>query len=125
MDGNKTPYTHTHTQKPLKVKSFEKKLHLGFLGFLLGDAKSANPATLVLDDTVLELIIEKIKKKYFFFPFSVSLKSKKQNKPTNPHSEFDSKSKPWNFREREQRGIGQFGCCCCYCFELGICFFVV
>ena len=60
--------TKPHTQKkkkkkyPLKVKSFEKKLHLGFLEFLLGAAESANPTTLVLDDTVLELIIdEKIK----------------------------------------------------------------
>ena len=42
------------------------------------------------------------KKKNYFFSYSVSLKSKKQNKPTNPQSEFDSKSKPWNFRERKR-----------------------
>ena len=115
-------------KKSIKIKSFEKKLHLGFLEFLLGAIESADPATPVLDDAVLELIINE--KNCFFFPllcFSQKKKKKKKKKknPTNPQSEFDSKSKPWNFREREQKGIGQFGCCCCYCFELGICCFVV
>ena len=118
-------------KKTIKIKSFEKKLHLGFLEFLLGAAGSADPATTALDDAVLELIIDekinKIKKDSAFFSYSVSLKSKKQNKPTNPQSEFDLKSKPWNFRRREQEDTGQFGCCCCCCccFELGICCFVL
>ena len=117
--GTKTP---KKKKKSIKIKSFEKKLHLGFLEFLLGAAESANPVTPALDDAVLELIIDKKinkkkpkkKKKLLFFSYFVSLKSKKQNKPTNPQSEFDSKSKPWNFREREreQKGISQFGRCC-------------
>ena len=113
----------THTKKkkkkkPLKIKSFEKKLHLGFLEFLLGAAESANPVTPALDDAILELIIDKKinktkpKKKTAFFFLLCFSQIKKQNKPTNPQSEFDSKSKPWNFREREQKGISQFGPCC-------------
>ena len=106
-------HTHTHTQKPLKIKSFEKKLHLGFLGFLLGDAKSANPATLVLDDTVLELIIdEKIKKKKtFFFPsLFLSNQKNKTNPPTLKVNLIQNQS--LGISQREQKGIGQFGCCC-------------
>ena len=57
MDGNKTP----QKKKTIKIKSFEKKLHLGFLEFLLGAAESANLATLVLDDIVLELSIDENK----------------------------------------------------------------
>ena len=122
-------------KKTIKIKSFEKKLHLGFLEFLLGAAGSADPATTALDDAVLELIIDekinKIKKDSAFFSYSVSLKSKKQNKPTNPQSEYDSKSKPWNFRERERESKRVLAnlvivvCCCCCCFELGICCFVL
>ena len=53
-------------KKTIKIKSFEKKLHLGFLEFLLGAAESADPVTPALDDAVLELIIEE--KNCFFFP---------------------------------------------------------
>ena len=84
---------------------------MGFLEFLLGATESADPATPTLDNAVLELIIDK--KNCFFFSLlcfsqiKKKLKKKtKTNKPTNPQSEFDSKSKPWNFREREQKGIG-------------------
>ena len=75
-------------KKPLKIKSFEKKLHFGFLEFLLGAAESANPVTPALDDAILELIINKKinktkQKKLHFFSYFVSLKSKnKTNPPT-------------------------------------------
>ena len=61
--GTKTP---KKKKKSIKIKSFEKKLHLGFLEFLLGAIESADPATPVLDDAVLELIINE--KNCFFFP---------------------------------------------------------
>ena len=66
--GTKTP----PKKKSIKIKSFEKKLHLGFLEFLLGAVELANPATPTLDDAVLELIIDE--KNCFFSPYSVSLK---------------------------------------------------
>ena len=83
MDRTKTPQI-----KTIKIKSFEKKLHLGFLEFLLGAAESADPATPALDDAVLELIIDekinKIKKTLLFFPtlFPSNKKKTKTNPPT-------------------------------------------
>ena len=87
MDG-----THKKKKKkPLKIKSFEKKLHLGFLEFLLGAAESANPVTPALDDAVLELIIDKKinktkqkKKTAFFFLlcFSQIKKTKQTHQPS-------------------------------------------
>ena len=69
MDGNQNSQK---KKKSIKIKSFEKKLHLGFLEFLLGAVESADPVTPALDDAVLELIINE--KNCFFFPYSVSLK---------------------------------------------------
>ena len=67
------------------------------------------------------------KKKTIFFPTLFLTNQKKQNKPTNPQSEFDSKSKPWNFTERESKRVlaNLVVVVCCWCFELGICYFVL
>ena len=131
MDGNKTPYTHTHKKKPLKIKSFEKKLHLGFLEFLLGATESANPATPVLDDTVLELIIdEKINKKkkrlLFFFPsLSLSNQKSKTNPPTLKVNLIQNQSLGISERENKRVLANLVVVVCCCCFELGICYFVL
>ena len=105
------------TKKIIKIKSFEKKLHLGFLEFLLGAAEPANPVTPALDDAVLELIIDKKinktkqKKLLFFFPtLFLSNQKNKTNPPTLRVNLIQNQS--LGISEREQKGISQFGRCC-------------
>ena len=127
-----------HTQKkknPLKIKSFEKKLHLGFLEFLLGAVEPANPVTPALDDAVLELIINKTKqnktkKTAFFFPtLFLSNQKNKTNPPTLRVNLIQNQSLGISERERESKrvlaNLVVVVCCCCCCFELGICCFVL
>ena len=123
-------------KKPLKIKSFEKKLHFGFLEFLLGAAESANPVTPALDDAILELIIDKKinktkqKKLLFFFPtLFLSNQKNKTNPPTLRVNLIQNQSLGISERERESKrvlaNLGVVVCCCCCCFELGICCFVL
>ena len=111
-------HTQKKKKKTLKNQVFWEEITFGFLGISSGSCRISQSS----DSCARRRHIgthhrqkdkqNKTKKKTAFFFLLCFSQIKKQNKPTNPQSEFDSKSKPWNFREREQKGISQFGRCC-------------